>query len=815
MSTLVLLHYNNYYNRIVKKENSLNAYLKYQIGDYILGVNFIPNDYINTTQIVNWTYEDPDYLLVINENNEIVSRWFVISTTKLRSGQLQLELHRDLVVDYYDNLINAPMFIEKARIMDINDPAIYNKEDMTFNQIKTGEFPLTDKSLMPWIVGYVAKNAFPEGQSGSIKSIYQGLADIEVDNLSEYTYYDYISTGKEFAGIPENVKYGVNAYLFADVFKDVTINMDGFGNYIGISDVVNQGAAIVGYLGNRPYRYIGDEDISIFAGEVSVDGAAIFRNFTLQIVADMNSKLPDYIPASQASTGLEYYNFMSQNGKIIHNKSDNQHYRIKIDDAGNNGVTRSTFIASGALYNTLYNNLPQNRFIGSPNEQTFKVTFTTYNFKMSLELLSTDISFEISAPNKRYHLIDSPYDMFCMPFPAVGQNKPLNKNGSTYINSLSRDAAFAVATEIASQLGKDNIYDVQLLPYCPITNIIKEDYSIDIGDILSTDIIATIVLNEGTANEQTVKQKVSVLLWGTTSEFQVRIPFEIPAAKSVTDKKVKSQTEMWRLCSPNYSGVFEFDPQKNNGVSEIIVDCNYKPFNPYIHAAINFNNLYGKQWGDSRGLICGGDFSLPQITSAWADYQLSNKNYQQMFDRQIQNMEVNNAVQREREVWGIASGALGAGVQGASAGMIAAGPYGALAGIGTAGLSLAGGLRDLSLNDKLRSEALDYKKDMFGYQLQNIQALPQGLAKVSAFTANNKIFPFLERYNCTKVEEEALKNKIAYNGMTIMRIGTIQQFQHSQIKDYVKGRLIRIDDINEDYHIINAIADELYKGVFI
>lgn len=50
---LYLLHYNNYYNRIVKKEETLSDYLPYQIGETIENINFIPNDFINTEQIVN------------------------------------------------------------------------------------------------------------------------------------------------------------------------------------------------------------------------------------------------------------------------------------------------------------------------------------------------------------------------------------------------------------------------------------------------------------------------------------------------------------------------------------------------------------------------------------------------------------------------------------------------------------------------------------------------------------------------------------------------------------------------------------------
>lgn len=103
---------------------------------------------------------------------------------------------------------------------------------------------------------------------------------------------------------------------------------------------------------------------------------------------------------------------------------------------------------------------------------------------------------------------------------------------------------------------------------------------------------------------------------------------------------------------------------------------------------------------------------------------------------------------------------------------------------------------------------------MFNYNLGNIQALPNSMTKTSPLTANFKFYPFIEKYDCTNTEKQALINKLYYNGMTIMRIGTMSEF----IQDtptYIKGKLIRLENTDEDYHVINSIAGELNKGVFI
>ena len=154
-------------------------------------------------------------------------------------------------------------------------------------------------------------------------------------------------------------------------------------------------------------------------------------------------------------------------------------------------------------------------------------------------------------------------------------------------------------------------------------------------------------------------------------------------------------------------------------------------------------------------------------------------------------------------------------MSGALTGAIAGGPIGALVGgLVGGGVSGLAGWRDYQLSEQLRQEAIDYRKDQFDYQLGNIKAIPYNIAKTSAFTYNNKIFPVLEYYTCTQEEKQALIDKIYYNGMTVMRIGTISQFLQEQ-PSYIKGKLIRFEGTDNNFHVVNEIANEINKGVFI
>lgn len=307
----------------------------------------------------------------------------------------------------------------------------------------------------------------------------------------------------------------------------------------------------------------------------------------------------------------------------------------------------------------------------------------------------------------------------------------------------------------------------------------------------------------------------SIVIWLESSNFTKYIGPTITVPNNNIEFKVQNECDMYRLTSPNYNTSFEFSATKNNGVNSFRVDLAYKPITPYIHIAPLFSGLYGNITDDARGLICGGDFSLAQILDKWLEYQRNNKNFQDIFDRQIENLEVNNSVARRLEKVNVGAGAVSATVQGGMAGGMMGGGFGAAAGAIAGGASsIVGGMADIRLNEKLRAEAIDYTKDQFGYQLGNIQAMPTGLTKISSFNPNNKIFPVLEYYTCTDVEKQALKNKIKYNGMTIMRIGTIQEFLQDS-ESYIKGKIIRIENLGENYAIANAIANEINQGVFI
>lgn len=289
---------------------------------------------------------------------------------------------------------------------------------------------------------------------------------------------------------------------------------------------------------------------------------------------------------------------------------------------------------------------------------------------------------------------------------------------------------------------------------------------------------------------------------------------------TVLNRKLANECDVVRLVSQNYGAIFEFSPAKSGGVDGFLVDCTYKPWAPYIHILPKLKGLYGENFvdiDDARGLICGGDMSLPQLNNTWANYQLQNKTYNDVFLREMAHMDVQNNVNKQGAIANLIAAPVIGGAGGAMVGAKLGGgnPYAAAAGAiaGAAAGFVTGGL-DAANTFKLMEENKKYAKDMYDYNLQNIQAIPTSLTKISALTYNTRVWPFIEYYTCTSTEKEALKDKLNYNGMTIMKIGKLKNYTLGEHKFY-KGQLIRLPDITEDSHVIYEIYNELNKGVYL
>ena len=308
MSAIYCISYNNYFNRIVKREESLAAYLgannenvRYTEANF----NFNPNDGANAVITVGRS-ENPansygDYLLVV-ENGEIASRWFILDEERLRGKQYRLNLRRDIVADYYEQVLNSTAFIEKG-LPKYDSTLIFNSEGIPFNQIKKGETPLVDESKMAWICGFVDRET--EAKTISINSTV--VPDIKVDSLTDWSFYQYV--GK---GVVEDLYPTIRAYIRPFTSRD-------YQKATFISTKVSISNDSTSTPSN--YYYTGGNS----AFESYLNG---YRNLVREkartSVGDYFTNLPTYITPSNWSAILDL------KGKILQ-VGQNQFYKIDYD----------------------------------------------------------------------------------------------------------------------------------------------------------------------------------------------------------------------------------------------------------------------------------------------------------------------------------------------------------------------------------------------------------------------------------------------------------------------------------------------------
>lgn len=904
----LLKKFNNYFNRIIKGyaalsdyEDAAEAYYYYaDASDNPIAVNFDFADNVSTELVMNDCPFEPDYLLLLtpdeNGDLQIVSRWFVMETVFTRKGQYKHTLRRDTIYDHLENLLDSPVFVQKAMLPD-SDPMILNSEGMSFNEIKTDEALLKDKTNSAWIVGYIAKNAAP--------------SDVTIQTVDEDFDPVQLSTLASDLGITE-------AALAALLNLDGThTNAAKITTKIDIrygDQRITESIPFISLVRNDLYYtggFSADNKQSNLALSWSkplwkdsmITGADTFNSSLFAYIANHQS---DFLSAMPSITSRTYLNeesleiLRSYVGKVF--LYNGLYYTFSIDtgeSAADEVIGPSVYTtwpviqtAVNACGNALGN-------IQADGEVSIRTTSTTVYLMMNYASAESGVipgvTTKISSSRKA--LQGQSFDMFAIPYGEVSFNSDIGVRKS--VGELGKFVAAEIARELDSAC-----YDIQLLPYCPFaskfSNVYRridltaltegEDFdyikqttsvasgatglvtgsgtipfgtswtfeaAVPVADAQITSITFELVIGYGaevssyttshaafgpgstlTVNATLTSiptnaprgiikytyngtQYVSFIYWCRNNTFSNII------SKSLSlkdDMKIEVECNKYRLVSPNYQGSFDFSVARNGGaVDYFTAECTYKPYTPYIKVSPAFSWMYGANYGDNRGLICGGDYSLPRLTDAWESFELNNKNYQNIFNREIQNLDFRQSLEMRQS---LITGALGvgtAGIVGAAAGAkigMSAGPYGALAGgiagsaIGAGG-SAAGMALDVGFMAARQREEKQLSIDKFNYQLGNVKALPYTLTKIGAFDINSKIWPFLEYYTCTPEEKEALRNKIVYESMTVMRIGTLREFLNPSERHYFKGELIRNEKIAEDNHIFEAIYSELMKGVYI
>ena len=559
---LLLLHYNNYFNRIIKKENTIADY-KVADADYkeVSNINFNPGDGVNTSLVLGlgqngslFDGDEFDYLVayeVVDNVNVINSRWFIIEQDRERAGQFELTLKRDVLADNYTDVVNSPIFLEKGFINDVNDPLLYNSESMNLNQIKQLEIPLKDETESGWVVGYIPSDAFPKVEPAydrvEKKVTTPMEADFEIDNINDWSYWQYCTNNPNYKLMADSAgKRKVTVKIRSEDrhadYRSFRVDMvtANYTFYPNSTDAGTYSQQNSGYIKTSatleyPQWYQDYGPVTFKQGTIN---AGICNNIfdPVRNNSAFNTALNTIL-----GTGINIGDTSALRrlqDKIILDATTNKYYRISvISISESNPITVTSSTTGGqaaltALKNAMY--YPNGAGGSLQGEYT---TFTASNSSTSYAIKLTNIgdSFYVDLNSDRAHLNDAPYDMFCIPF---SDTLKLKFDSTEF--TCSKNVALSMATEIARDLGSGNVYDVQLLPYCPNRTMVVNSGS------------PSSVLNLASVKYDLIKESVtnspkSAVIWCTESTFQVPITVEsnIVEFKPTEDAPIKINNESY------------------------------------------------------------------------------------------------------------------------------------------------------------------------------------------------------------------------------------------------------------------------------
>ena len=830
MKNIYPLIYNNYSTRIIKQEDSIYDYSDYLCGDIMRNVNFIPGDGVDTSLIINslsYTLNSsPDYIVVADMDGNIHSRWYVMKSERTTNGQYRFTLHRDVIVDYLDDILSSDVFIQRGKVLD-TDPAIWNSEDIPFNQIKQSETLLKDYTGMPWLVAYISPDVAQN--SSSLNGSIEGYYDKEYSSLDNYPFYKYvgknytyssfnvyINTGRknppDRPGQPATVEYkDIILKIMANGPLDAAAvyNFSG-GDNPNLDNLGQPNTYDVSYLQSAWWKY--SKDDAIYNNAVQIQGVAGYIDSnTYSAILNENNK--------RIKIGTAIYKITVTNNKVVQSK-----------------------LTDGAIY-TAIKSMQYEDWLGSTRDvwdvipplsacrmQSAVVTMTIEEVQDDTSAFTYDFKgVNIANPETPYGIITMPYEDYV---------HLASRGGSTESIEITKENRM----KIMQALGKIDglLYDIQLLPYCPVQNL---TYDADAKTFTlansSADSISVYALNPtgdntkdyfGNDPTKPVSDDNPANLadpnyanWikgdYITSIYvapRANISFNIECPITLTNVKMQNSTDMWRLCSPNYASTFEFNAAKFyegslTTIQFFEVDMCCKPYTPYIHVNPHFSGLYNRgdvNFNDARGLICSGDFSIDRINDSWETYKYNQKNWESSFNRQIDTMEFQKKFQFGDSV---ANGVLGT-IGGIFGGSLLAGWPGAIIG-GIASAGAAG--YNIWEQQQLSQRNIDDTKAQFAYNNQNIRAQPYSIQKVSAINNNNKYFPVLEYYTCTEKEKELFRNYLKYYAMNVNRVDNIQNYIYDDETNYIQAKLLRNTDIEAPTNIYNAINMELTTGIYM
>ena len=838
MSTknLYLLHFNNYFDRKIKKYSTLSEYQTNASYKTFSNINFIYGNGVETTQIFNIKNKEEsesqhyNYCLVVDKEDKIESRWFVLEQIRNSAGQYTVSLKRDLISDFWDDIYKSKFYMEKSSFdawdsyglyygSSLFGTAMFNEEPINMN---LQPYKKTDisQSDFNWLTAFIPKMG--TGASGTIvahnyinPNVSGTLTEDEM-NILDVASNGITTSSKAYVYVSPMAEGAIDTTFTALYEVELKFN----GSYSGKTSSKSYGSYYYNKVlnPNTLYYDIDAENTPLIMGSYtgSADDAAS--------IATKISNTPKSYGSLILSAAQDYDNYNNiknimnkYNHKIVKKPNDSKYYKLDITYeviTSNNKIDKTS---ATNIYNLI-----------KKADSDFNIGFcknwvaedVIYYYTISFEEIS-NIADTLVIPENRQHTIDLPYDIITFPY---HKSSNFTFNGKTIINQNQ----LAFVNDFANPDGTDDYitaYDVIITPYCPLSNL-----------TLDGKTITAVGLVEGTDYSTSTTGSLVFYCPYNTADFT----FDYTAG-SIWDYgkgKLGYLSRKFEIVSPDNSESTPLLLYENSEDGNITLNIKQTllPYNSRLQVLplyANYNGYYNDN--SNRGLIYSLT-RLTQMSNSWVSYVNENSNYQKLFDAQISYSEEQNRISNEKAynnialseknaIMSAATGLVNVGVSAATGnvGKAVTSALSTTTGVASNAMSIQNAYANQALTEKAQQSAIQYTKDNFYLQMESIQNRSSTISTVGGLFNGYNYCPYILYYQSTifnifdSDENNVIKKYFDMNGFTYnIPFNFPTYWINNKCNTYVKGFIYRFtDDIDADANLCTAINNELKAGVYV
>lgn len=710
----------------------------------------------------------PTYLVEYTTTNNVTTygrRWFVSGITQLNSFKYQISLLRDILSesDYWQS---EEAYINAGKATNYNKYKVWG---LPYTNTKVSQQKLTINGKPSFFVFYTntrheSSNVYTEDDLEIKTSVTMQTKpyDIEVSSLDTIPSHEFIGSVGTVYHIT-NTDINLYTYMATDQTQP------------------GQGSPIQWNFQNGEFdsqsTYTNDKGMNLWATDVSQVLDNVNGSLTSMTTAINNWEDGFREDTYQTQiTATDITNLEPYLGKVIYDNDTQKYYTLSV--LINNGS--QSYTPSYSQYSTLASALSNINWPikSGAYPSTYQVDNST--------LLSVAYSYEIRA----YTLTElTPQQVSC-DFNFAADVDKLPKSAVRCVNIVSDSNYSDIALAQILQLMQANdgniedtgkIIDIQYLPFSMATNT-NSDFMID-----SNSLIARYI-------------NLDDVYYTTT-------------LTTLTD--INKETDTIKIVSPSRASQYLFKPYNNDGRMVFDTKITLKPYTSIIYIRPSTQGLLMYDWDDKECLVIQEDMSLTQLSSAWANYIYTNRNYQNTFNRQIQGREFERSWERRIEEANLKAEDWNSRNLSAQKARTYTGNLPIVSdiasAIGTAwqdNTYMQAVQLDLQYNEAMHQESLSMARDMFDYQLDNIKSQPTVPTNITTIDCKLLDGVYLEFYSTNPTELSAIDNYYKYNGNRIDDYGTFSDYWAW----FVRGKIIKSQHYTQPE--INEINIRLGAGIF-